>query len=487
MQAIHPAAVLLLFTGLILFWLLPLSAWWMLRGRQDNKARLWFAGTAAYAVVVTVFVVTQPDRGPVAYALMFLLSLAGNLAMVEALRQEIDARRPPAVLYWSLVAIGVGVILLVVLVLKDDYLGRVIFLAQQATLQIGLIVVALRIKQTLGSRALDVVTFVFALHVLINLARIIEWMVSGQAVPLFSFTLLTNIAVVINFLSVVFYSFGYWGFVLEKSQRQVEFSAQQVLEAVAREKDAQYQAALAEEREHLLSRMVDLGRLAQAGALSASIAHEINQPLASVRLSLETALATLDEQAQQPRLLRQLRRAAEENARAAQIIQRIRALFKSEASRLEPRVVDEIIRRALDLQRRSSKAQGVTISLSLSAPRPIPVADGELEHVLINLIDNALDAVRAIDSMDRRIEITSEQDDQFTRILVSDNGVGVAPALRETLFDLAVTTKAQGMGMGLWLARHIVERHGGRLLLAEEPEAGETFVVELPMPAESPA
>ena len=483
MHATHPATVLLLITGLTLFWLLPLSAWWMLQGRQDAKARLWFAGTAAYALVISIFAITRPDSGSVAYAAMFLFSLLGNLLMIEALRQEVGTRSVPASLYWGLLALGIALILLVLFVFEDEYLGRVIFLAQQGALQFVLIMLALRIKRIFASRALDVVILAFGLHLLNNLARIVEWAVLGHAQPVLAFTVLTNIAVVLNLLGVVFYSFGYWGFALEKARRQVETSAQQVLDAVEREKDAQYQAALAAERERLLAQMVELGRLAQAGALSASIAHEINQPLASVRLSMETALATLDGASDQPRLRRMLQRAVEENTRAAQIIQRIRNLFRGDASPLELKVVDDVIKRALHLLRPNRKAQGVTITASLAAPLPIPIADGELEHVLINLIDNALDAVNAAPGISRQIAISSEQNQEVTRIRISDNGLGVPPDVRETLFDLAVSTKQQGMGMGLWLAQHIVERHYGRLFLTDNPGGGSTFTVELPVRA----
>lgn len=482
MQTIHPSTMLLLVTGLILFWLLPLSAWWMLRGQQDDKARLWFAGTTAYAVVVTIFATTRPESGSAAYAAMFLFLLLSNLLMVESLSRELKPRGAPVLLYWGLLAVGIALILVELLVFDDEHHGRVMFLAQQSMLQFALIVLALRIKRAFGSRALDVVILAFALHLLNNLARIVEWMMHGQAQPVLSFTLLTNIAVVLNFLGVVFYSFGYWGFALEKARRQVEASGQELLSALSREKDAQHNEALAAERERLLGRMVELGRLAHAGALSATIAHEINQPLASIRLSLETALAILDEPGDRAGLRRWLQRAADENGRAARIIQQIRELFRGETSPLEPKVVDDVVRRALELVRQQRKAQGVTITTALTASRPILVADGELEHVIINLVDNALDAVNAEAGSAGRVEISSEQDDQFTRIRVSDNGAGVSPAMREKLFDLAVSSKPQGMGMGLWLAQHIAERHGGRVFLGDSPGGGATFVVELTMP-----
>ena len=453
----------------------------MFQGRQDSKARLWFSGTAAYALAVTVFAISRPQAGPVSWIVIFAFSILSPLLMIESLRREIEPKTSVWPSYWIPLAVGILVTPMALIVFSDEYLARGLYLTCLCIIYSWLILLALRIKRQWQSRALDVVIFVFILFTLINVARILEFLSSGHALPLLSFTSLTNMVVMVNFLNSVFCSFGYWGFTLEKSQRLVEETSRRALEAATREQNANYREVLALEREALLTRMVELGRLAQAGALSASIAHEINQPLATIRLNLDSALADLENSPKTERLTYLLKSASEENLRAAQIIRRIRDLFYTRAVPIELRSVDNIIGRVLNLLRQNKKVEGVTINTSLHAPKPIPIAEGELEHVVINLMNNALDSVNASPSILKSIEIATEQDQSSTRIRITDNGSGVTTEHRGKLFDLAISSKPEGMGLGLWLARHIVERHHGRIYLDEQSDVGASFVVELSM------
>lgn len=479
MGILPPATRLLLTVGLLLFWLIPLTSWWMLRGNRDEKAGFWFAGTAAYAMAVTLFALTRPEAGPYSWIAIFTLTTLSPLLMIESLRREID-RGAPWPSYWIALALGVPVSVMAVIAFSSEYLARVLFLGYLSILYGGLIWLALRIKRLWHSKALDVVIFVFSLFILTHIARILEWMLYGQALPLLSFTLLTNIVVVINFLCIIFCSFGYWGFALEKAQRRLEDSSRREIEATTREQEARYREAMALEREALLTRMVELGRLAQAGALSASIAHEINQPLTAIRLSLDSALAQLDHAQRIDAVRGLLYRASRANLRAAEIMVRIRNLFQIRSAPRDYLVVDSLVERVLNLLQQNRKTDGVRVRTVLQAPTPILGAEGELEHVLINVIGNALDSVSRLATGDRTIEIATEQEQTCTRIRVTDNGGGIAAELRDTLFDLAISTKPDGMGLGLWLARYIVERQHGRLYLAEQAGPGASFVIELP-------
>ncbi len=479
MTGVHPATSLLLITALILYWLLPLVAWWMLRGRRDDKARLWFLGAAAYSMATTVFALAIGQRSPVVWAVTFMFGILSALLMIESLRREsqADSRwRVPWMVTLGIVGPFLG---MVIAVFHDEYLGRAFFLLYLSGLECVLIRLAWRIKRRFESRAMDILILVFALFLLANLARVGEWLVTGRILPLLSFTLLTNVTVVLNFLHAVFFSFGYWGFALEKARREIESASHQAIEAQAREQAAQYQTSLAQEREQLVSRMGELGKLAQAGALSAAIAHEINQPLASIRLNVESVLAAMGDDEANAGVKKLLSRAAEENLRAAEIIRRIRKLFQTQSAQRELLNVDTIVDRSLNLFQQNASTRDVTIRTRLAAPQPVYLAEGEFEHALINLLNNALDSVGTL-NVEKIIELTSEQVGQSTRIWITDNGQGVPPALRESLFDQAISTKSEGMGLGLWLARHIVERHGGRLFLAESPLPGACFVIELP-------
>lgn len=482
----HPAIQLLLITALILFWLLPSSAWWMLRDARDDNARLWFSGTACYALSVTIFSLWREPGSAAVWASIFVLNIVSVLLMIESLRRELESGPVPWLAYAIRVVPPLILIVTATFLLGEESLARLIYLVYLGAIEIWLLALALRVKRRLGGRALDVMALVFGLFAVLNLARAAEALIVGKTAHVLSLTPLANVAVVMNFIGVVFYSFGYWGFSLEKTRRRAEASAQQLMEARGREQEARYRAALAAEREQLLVRMVRLGRLAQGGALSASVAHEINQPLASVRLNLESAIASLDALPEAEIARRFAERARNENQRAAEIILRIRKLFQTRNPVLSARVVDVIVERILNLFRKDQRFQGLTVTTSLNAKTPIEIAEGEFEHVLINLLNNAVDSIRATAASEQRIAVSTEQDDGVTRVRIADSGAGIPPELRSSLFDIAVSSKAEGTGMGLWLARYIVERHLGRLYLDEAVAGpGACFVIEIgAVPAE---
>jgi len=477
----HPASQLLLLIALIIFWLVPLSAWWMLRNNQNTQSRLWFLGIGCYAAAVSVFFASQPLPGVFALAVIFSFSVTSNLLMVFALRQEIHphiCRRD--VIHFFLLA-AVPTLLIALLLQQDIPLGRTAFLVYGSFLNLWLIFLSLRIKQAMHSRALDIVIFVTLILMLVNVARVMQWLVYGVNEHLLSFTLLTNAGVVTNFLCVVFYSFGYWGFTLEKSNRVSEKHSRLALEASAREEEARFQEVSAREREHLVSRMTHLSRMAQAGALSASIAHEINQPLSSIRLNLESVISEYQRQSPDPYLLRMLERSVEENNRAAGIIQRIRHMFHPTEQQREYASIDVVVQRVLKLCLDQADAGPIAVRLSLDASTQVAVAPGEIEHVIKNLVDNAIDALRDASGDHPLLSVSTSVSGERVRLVIGDNGTGVPREIEPRIFELGVSSKPEGMGLGLWLSRHIVERHFGRLDFRRTSEGGSEFCMELPV------
>lgn len=484
MSHLHPAFQLLLLTALFVFWLIPLTAWWMLRRHRDNKARLWFLGTTWYAIAGTILALQGGEPSRLGWLAMFWVVSLSAFPMIESLRQETDPGPLPTRRYLALLT-GIWTTTFIPLMLFDnEALARGCFLVGLLVLHGWVIRLALRARRTWNSRALDVVILSFVAFMLIGLARLAVWLLTGETRMILSMSTISNIAVVNNFLGVILQSFGYWGFVTEKSHQLEKRAAQQVLEARLRENAALEREQMADkaatEREALLKRILRLGRMAQAGALTASIAHEINQPLASTRLSIESAQAVLDQDPASPQLQALLHRAGRENLRAARIIEHLRSLFGNGQSRPQLRSIDELVQRVLSLVEDRTRLEGLEVRTRFAAPQPIAMVEGEIENVILNLLNNALDAVRSSPPEARSIAIHTVQQDGHTCLSITDSGPGVAPADREHLFELMFSTKPRGMGMGLWLARHIVERHRGQLYLADSEGKGACFVLELP-------
>jgi C4-dicarboxylate-specific signal transduction histidine kinase len=233
------------------------------------------------------------------------------------------------------------------------------------------------------------------------------------------------------------------------------------------------------QREELIGQLVKMQRAAQAGALSASIAHEINQPLASVRLGVEEARLLQKSDPNSDRLALLLQRIADENKRAAGIIRTLRTLFGGYQAKAETRTVDQVILATVDLVKARAKDLKIELRLELAAATPVSLGAGELDQVMLNLISNALDSLATAATPQGQVLVSSRVDASEVVIRVRDNGPGISPAMHDQLFDLFASSRAEGIGLGLWLSRHIVERQGGSIS-ARSGVPGAAFTVRLP-------
>ncbi len=480
----NPALSLLLVVGLIQFWLMPALAWVLLKGQRDVAARFWFGGTACYAVTVSLFVVQTVLPGTAHLILSFALVTLMLMLMSESLRRELQSGPTP----WGWIA-ALPMINAAALVMLHHQVGadvaRVVQLGIVSALDVGCCALLAAVIRQKKSRALIFVLVAFMAVIITNLYRMYTFIASGEPALLLNFTLSSNLGFITNYLSVVVYSFGYWGFVIEKSRAALRTEAKQRSraeegESLAIERE-RMTLEVVRQREELISQLVKMQRAAQAGALSASIAHEINQPLASVRLGAEEALMLQKSDPGSDRLALLLQRIAEENSRAAGIIRTLRTIFGSYQARAEARTVDQVILATVDLVKARAKDLKIDLRLQLAAATPVAAGAAELDQVVLNLISNALDSLAAAGPGQRQVLVSSQADPKEVSIQVSDNGPGISPTMRDQLFNLFASSRSEGMGMGLWLSRHIVERHGGSITVESDTEVpGARFTVRLP-------
>jgi PAS domain S-box-containing protein len=227
-------------------------------------------------------------------------------------------------------------------------------------------------------------------------------------------------------------------------------------------------------------------RITTMGELTASIAHEVNQPLAAVVTNAEACMRWL---AATPPNIGEATAAAQrlvrDGNRASEVIARIRALLARGETRRSALQLDETIREVQDLVRGEVRARGVQLRLACEADLPSISGDRiQLQQVILNLAVNAMEAMAAVANRDRRIVIGAERSGpDEVRVRVSDTGPGLADEHRERVFDAFYTTKTLGMGMGLAIGRSIVEAHGGQLWATPNPDGGETFQFTLPVTA----
>ena len=232
-----------------------------------------------------------------------------------------------------------------------------------------------------------------------------------------------------------------------------------------------------------MSELAHLNRLATAGELSASIAHEVKQPLAAMVAQSGAAMRWL---AQKTPNLAEARAALGKiqvaGDRASQVVENLRSMFRKESSERRPLDVNSLIENVLGLTRREAQKHGVEVQVSLFEG-PMPEISGDqaqLEQVFLNLVMNAIEAMGSSTGGVRTLEIKSAASDTGdVLVTVADSGPGVPVEKFDKIFDAFFTTKPEGMGMGLSICRSIVDAHGGRLW-ASRGEPGLTFYVWLP-------
>lgn len=240
--------------------------------------------------------------------------------------------------------------------------------------------------------------------------------------------------------------------------------------------------ALLEERERLLSSLIVSNRIASTGALSASVAHEMSQPLTAAILKLEM----LRHLTQAPAINGQytyglVNEVLDDIGRSKKVLEHLRSLFGQGPAKLETHDINQLIAQTIAIMR--DRLEGLRIELQSvsSGVVKVDIIEKEVQQVLINLLNNALDSLDSLSDGEKRITVDVGEFDDVVRITVSDNGPGIQPELADSLFELARGNKPDGMGIGLWISRYIIEdHHRGKLYTDPAHTPGARFVVELP-------
>jgi PAS domain S-box-containing protein len=233
----------------------------------------------------------------------------------------------------------------------------------------------------------------------------------------------------------------------------------------------------------ILMELAHVNRVTTMGQLTASIAHEVNQPIAAVVTNAYAALRWLAAEPPDLEEVRQtLGRLVRDGTRAGEVIRRIRALIKKASPGNESLEINEALLEVIAVARGELQKNGVSVQTQLAAGLPpVPGDRVQLQQVILNLIINAIEAMSGRGVGPRQLRITSEKDGSGSVLVaVSDSGPGLDPASLERLFEAFYTTKPSGMGMGLSICRSIIEAHGGRVWATANVPRGATFHVTLP-------
>src|SRR6202165_5163424 len=229
-------------------------------------------------------------------------------------------------------------------------------------------------------------------------------------------------------------------------------------------------------------------RVTTLGKMTASIAHEINQPLAAVVANAEACLRWLDRGTPD---LDAARRSVgwiiDDGNRASEVIRRVRALANKTSIEMVPLGVNDVVREVIALVQRELISHRVSLRTELAPTLPMILGDRvQLQQVIINLVMNGIEAMQSVTGRPRELVIRSRQNEtQQVLVSVTDCGVGISAENADRLFNAFFTTKSGGMGMGLSICRSIMEAHGGRLWATANVPHGATFQFTLPVNADT--
>jgi C4-dicarboxylate-specific signal transduction histidine kinase len=238
-----------------------------------------------------------------------------------------------------------------------------------------------------------------------------------------------------------------------------------------------------EELQQTRADLARFARVAAVGELTASIAHEVNQPLAGVVSSAHACLRWLaGEPPNVEKATLSANRMIRDANRASEVIQRVRELVKNAPPQRTSMNLNEAVEEIVILCRNEIEQNRISLKTQLPADLPLVWADRvQLQQVFLNLIVNAIDALNGVGTGPREVSVTTEKD-KASGVLatVRDSGVGLDTEKLQDIFAAFHTTKSEGMGMGLTISRSIVEAHGGRLWATPNKPRGATFQLTLP-------
>jgi signal transduction histidine kinase len=242
---------------------------------------------------------------------------------------------------------------------------------------------------------------------------------------------------------------------------------------------------LLQEREEIIRQLTLSNKTAAMGALVASLAHELNQPLCSIRLNTQLVERIISEESMETNTDEEVKRLVAElnrdNRRAADIIVKLRKLFEDRSGAMVSLDMNDLVRDCAALVHSHALAKKVELLYQLGDSCPVVGDQTQLQQVVLNVLNNAIEAAAESSQASGLVEVQSVCTDTEVILRVSDNGPGISDEMRQSVFELFKTSKAEGMGVGLWLSKTVVNAHLGDIYFESKLGGGTCFEVRLPM------
>jgi len=235
------------------------------------------------------------------------------------------------------------------------------------------------------------------------------------------------------------------------------------------------------QNEELTATLIKANKTAATGALSAAIAHELNQPLGASNLNIRFLKIKLEQGLLTTEVGKEVIDSLEkDNKRASIIVDTLRSIFSPKELDTNKVHLGALILKVLEIANPSLTSKGIQIQVQIDEGLFINANQGDIEQVILNLLNNSIQAFERFKVKEQRISIEARSIESLVELTLSDNATGVLPEFQKHLFELLSTTKKEGMGLGLWLCKYILTRHEGNIYYEDAQGGGAKFTIRLP-------
>ncbi|MBU3595147.1 HAMP domain-containing histidine kinase [Polynucleobacter sp. 86C-FISCH] len=236
-----------------------------------------------------------------------------------------------------------------------------------------------------------------------------------------------------------------------------------------------------EEKDQLLRGLIASNRVIGISALASSLAHQLSQPLTTIALRADTIRRDLTKSTDDKQFVSSLDEISEQSTKLALLVQNLRQLFGSRSYEFTSVNLQKITDEIIDIVEPSLQAKKIILNKEYIGNQEIYGDSIQIQQVLINILNNAIDELTENQPNHKIISIRLESNEKFAIITIADNGSGISSSALSTMFELYKTSKKSGLGVGLWLCKTIIERHHGFISASNDPHGGAIFKIEIPL------
>ncbi len=484
---IHTQTVILMIS--MIYLVMHAAVWFALSEQRNTQVRLW----SMSGLLSGVAVVLLSMRGNISEFMFVhvgqLLMVLGNAGRCLALRMFFDKISLPARWFY-----GVSSAVFLVLIISGyeagmaEYLLEIIYFTFYAVILIDYFLMGYWLKGDRRSLGCDLL-MVAGIGLSVTQAfRAVGVAINSEAQNIYAQSFDQYVMVAGQIVFIPLANIGFLRLFLEaREEKRLQAERELAVADARRFLLSRHQTELQHllrEREEIIRQLTLSNKTAAMGALVASLAHELNQPLCSIRLNAQLVERKLiDGTVPASEILGLLESLKSENRRAADIIIKLRKLFEDRSGSTLMLDFHEVVRDCVDLVMPGAAAQGVQLQVQIDGDGMLVGDQTQLQQVVLNLLNNAVEATVMSGRTEKCVRIGTRRDARYLKLSVEDNGVGIPVETQKSLFQLFRSTKDDGMGVGLWLSKTVVNAHRGDISFSSAPGKMTRFDVKLPLDA----